>query len=122
MNPKDLRSEGNVLLYIGDRKQAEQALQNLNQQLEDRIERRQAQLRQTNQQLLQEVREHRQTEEQLRLSEKAIAAGGNGIVLADARLEDHPIIFVNPAFEKITGYSAPEIFGKNLRFLLGIGG
>ncbi|EAW37288.1 PAS domain S-box protein [Lyngbya sp. PCC 8106] len=66
-----------------------------------------------------DITERKKTEEQLRLSERAIAASNNGIVLADARLEDHPIIFVNPAFEKITGYSASEIIGENTRFLQG---
>ncbi|ERT08869.1 sensory box protein [Lyngbya aestuarii BL J] len=66
-----------------------------------------------------DITNRKQTEERLRLSEKAIAASSNGIVLADARLEDYPIIFVNPAFEKITGYSASEIVGRNARFLQG---
>ncbi|WP_413161064.1 PAS domain S-box protein [Capilliphycus salinus ALCB114379] len=69
-----------------------------------------------------DITDRKQTEEQLRLSEKAIAASSNGIVLADARLEDHPIIFVNPAFEQITGYSSSEIVGKNTRFLQGSDG
>ncbi len=66
-----------------------------------------------------DITKRKKTEEQLRLSERAIAASSNGIVIADARLEDHPVVFVNPAFEKMTGYSASEVIGKNTRFLQG---
>jgi PAS domain S-box-containing protein len=58
-------------------------------------------------------------EETLRLRERALAATSNGIIITDARLADHPIIYVNPAFEEMTGYSSPEVMGKNCRFLQG---
>ena len=66
-----------------------------------------------------DITERKQTEERLRLLERAIAASSNGIVLSDAQLPDCPVIFVNPAFESITGYSAAETIGKNCRFLQG---
>lgn len=43
----------------------------------------------------------------------------DGIVVTDALLPDHPIIFVNPAFERLTGYSASEVMHRNCRFLQG---
>lgn len=58
-------------------------------------------------------------ETELRLRERAIAASTNGIVITDHRLPDRPMIYVNPAFEKITGYRAAEALGKNCRFLQG---
>jgi PAS domain S-box-containing protein len=58
-------------------------------------------------------------EQTLRLRERALAATSNGIIIADARLPDHPIIYVNPGFEQMTGYSCPEVMGKNCRFLQG---
>ncbi|MFC4667426.1 PAS domain-containing protein [Seohaeicola nanhaiensis] len=39
------------------------------------------------------------------------------MVLTDPRLEDNPIVFVNRAFEKATGYSAAQAIGRNCRFL-----
>ena len=58
-------------------------------------------------------------EETLRLRERALAATSNGIVIADARLANNPVIYVNSAFEQITGYSAAEVIGHNCRFLQG---
>ncbi|MCC5663939.1 PAS domain S-box protein [Nostoc sp. CHAB 5784] len=56
-------------------------------------------------------------EETLRLRERALAATSNGIIIVDARLADHPVIYVNSAFEQITGYSATDVIGQNCRFL-----
>ncbi|MBI3145037.1 MAG: EAL domain-containing protein [Pseudogulbenkiania sp.] len=58
-------------------------------------------------------------EEALRLRERAIESSSNGIVIADLGLPDTPIVYVNPAFERITGYTATEAIGRNDRFLLG---
>ena len=42
-----------------------------------------------------------------------------GVVIADARAPDMPIIYVNPMFEQMTGYTASEALGRNCRFLQG---
>jgi PAS domain S-box-containing protein len=52
-----------------------------------------------------------------RLLGRAVAASSNGIVITDPRVPDNPIIYANPAFEEITGYSADEVLGHNCRFL-----
>jgi two-component system cell cycle response regulator len=41
----------------------------------------------------------------------------DGVVLIDALQADHPVIYSNPAFEALTGYSSAELLGRNLRFL-----
>lgn len=43
----------------------------------------------------------------------------NGVTLADPDQEDMPLIYVNKAFEEITGYTLAESVGKNCRFLQG---
>ena len=42
-----------------------------------------------------------------------------GVVISDARLPDMPIVYVNPMFEEMCGYSAGEVLGRNCRFLQG---
>lgn len=42
-----------------------------------------------------------------------------GVVISDARLPDMPIVYVNPMFEEMSGYSAGEVLGRNCRFLQG---
>ncbi|KIM13397.1 MAG: hypothetical protein KU38_01745 [Sulfurovum sp. FS08-3] len=51
--------------------------------------------------------------------QKLINITKSGVVIADAGLEDNPIIFMNDAFETITGYSKDDVIGKNCRFLQG---
>lgn len=68
---------------------------------------------------LRDVSERKQVEESLQLRERAIAASSNGIVITDATKPDNPMIYVNPSFERITGYSAAEVIGKDCRFLQG---
>ena len=40
-----------------------------------------------------------------------------GVVLVDAQNPEHPVLYVNPGFETLTGYSAADLMGKNLRLL-----
>jgi PAS domain S-box-containing protein len=55
------------------------------------------------------------------LKDRALAAAAEGIVIADARLPDMPLIYVNSGFERLTGYHADSILGRNCRFLQGPG-
>jgi diguanylate cyclase (GGDEF)-like protein/PAS domain S-box-containing protein len=56
---------------------------------------------------------------QLKLLQRCIETSSNGMVVADARAEDMPLVYVNPTFERITGYQAEEVLGRNCRFLQG---
>jgi len=53
------------------------------------------------------------------LHDKAIEATRCGVTIADARRPGLPIIYCNPAFEALTGYSYEESVGHNCRFLQG---
>ncbi len=64
-----------------------------------------------------DITERRSMEESLRLNARAVESSPVGIVIADAQQPDMPLIYVNPTFEAITGYSAAETVGKNCRFL-----
>ena len=41
------------------------------------------------------------------------------MVVTDPRLDDNPIVYVNRAFERLTGYAAEMALGRNCRFLQG---
>jgi PAS domain S-box-containing protein len=64
---------------------------------------------------------HDQTEEQLRLLKTAIAQSNESVVIMTARL-DPPgpqIVYVNPTFTKMTGYSPEEVIGETPHILQG---
>jgi diguanylate cyclase (GGDEF)-like protein/PAS domain S-box-containing protein len=46
-----------------------------------------------------------------------VESAPEGVALCEARGGDWPVVFVNPAMEQLTGYSADQIVGRNLRFL-----
>ena len=52
-----------------------------------------------------------------RLLKAAVDASNSLIVIADARQEDCPLVYVNEQFRRFTGYRADEIIGENCRFL-----
>ncbi|SMF61103.1 PAS domain-containing protein [Allosphingosinicella indica] len=49
----------------------------------------------------------------------AVRATRMPMVITDPAKPDNPIIFCNAAFQSLTGYSRPEIIGRNCRFLQG---
>ena len=51
------------------------------------------------------------------LLEQAMQAAPHGFIITDLQQPDNPIIYVNPAFERITQYSAEEVVGHNCRLL-----
>jgi PAS domain S-box-containing protein len=53
------------------------------------------------------------------LLEAALKATRDGVVVADALAEDMPIVYANPSFEAMTGYTEAELLGRNCRFLQG---
>lgn len=53
------------------------------------------------------------------LSERVLETVSNGVAISDATQPDLPLIYVNPAFETMTGYSAVDVLGRNPRFLHG---
>jgi PAS domain S-box-containing protein len=63
--------------------------------------------------------EARRAEEERRLRDRAIDSSANGIVITDPNLPDHPIVYANPAFLRMTGYAEEEVLGRNCRFLQG---
>lgn len=55
------------------------------------------------------------------LSRKALDATDVAFTVTDPRQADNPLVWVNPAFTRLTGYPAAEVVGRNLRFLQGEG-
>ena len=53
------------------------------------------------------------------LLEAAINSCKCGVTIADARSPEIPLVYVNPAFEEITGYGSKEALGKSFGFLQG---
>lgn len=64
--------------------------------------------------------EVKRAEESLMLRDNAIQEMNQGVVITDPLRPDNPIVYCNPAFEKLTGYSREEVIGVNCRFLQGL--
>ena len=50
---------------------------------------------------------------------KTLNDAREGVAIVDARQPDIPLIYVNKGFEKLTGYTASEVIGKNYHVLFG---
>lgn len=60
----------------------------------------------------------KRAEELLRVHDMALESSMNGILITSSMQLDHPITYVNRAFETMTGYRAEDVLGKNARFLV----
>ena len=50
---------------------------------------------------------------------QAMAQTRMAVCLTDPRRDDNPIVYVNEAFKRLTGYAEPELIGRNCRLLQG---
>ncbi len=55
----------------------------------------------------------------IEILQQAVMDSRDGITISDNRSADNPLVFVNPAFERMTGYSFEEITSVNCRYLQG---
>jgi PAS domain S-box-containing protein len=53
------------------------------------------------------------------LRDRAVVATETSFTITDPRREDDPLIWVNPAFTRLTQYSSAEVVGRNCRLLQG---
>lgn len=77
------------------------------------------QLTRSNALLTKELAARMEVEQALLLRERAIESSANAIIISSAVAPEYPIIYVNPAFERMTGYTAGEAIGRSCRFLRG---
>ena len=100
---QSLTQQRNELKHeIARRKKAEDALQKLNDELEQRVKERTADLARANQ--------------QLRLLEAAIVNTSDTVIITESKprdLANAGIVYVNKAFTKATGYTYKEIVGQS---------
>jgi PAS domain S-box-containing protein len=66
-----------------------------------------------------DVTQRRRAEAALRLRDREVRAVSQGVLITDPKSPGNPIIYANPAFERMTGYTAVEVAGRNCRFLQG---
>ncbi len=48
---------------------------------------------------------------------RSVTAAGLSFTVSDPRQPDNPLVYVNPAFERTTGFQATDVLGRNCRFL-----
>ncbi|NQE34056.1 PAS domain S-box protein [Microcoleus asticus] len=69
-----------------------------------------------------EITDRKARELQLRLLESAVTTTNDAVLITEAEPIDEPgprILYVNPAFTRMTGYTLEEVLGKTPRFLQG---
>jgi PAS domain S-box-containing protein len=124
---KDRSSPTGYLVQVQDnsqRKRAEQELQKAHDLLEQKVKERTEELARTNQNLLQEITDHKRTGEALCESEERYRLLIVKMLNCFALLEiitdksgqpcDYRFLEVNESFERITGLKASEIVGKTV--------
>ncbi|RBP30024.1 PAS domain S-box-containing protein/diguanylate cyclase (GGDEF)-like protein [Marinobacter pelagius] len=66
-----------------------------------------------------DITEKLQSQENQRILKRSLESTDNGVVIVDHRAESLPVVYVNPAFCRMTGYSEAEVIGAPARLLTG---
>jgi PAS domain S-box-containing protein len=70
--------------------------------------------------ILRDVTDERAALEFTELYERALACSHNAVFITKAQAANHPVVYVNDAFQKITGLRLHEILGGSMDTLLGV--
>ncbi len=108
-----------IVQDITERKKAEQAQLQAQSELEHRVQQRTVELKNVNEALREEIAERKEIVTALRDSEAQIRAIVENVVDGIVTIDEKGIIeLFNPTAEKIFGYSAKEVIGKNVSMLM----
>ena len=66
-----------------------------------------------------DITERLQAQENQRILERSLESSDNGVVVVDLRPGNLPVVYINPAFSQMTGYSPSEVLGAPVNFLMG---
>ena len=91
-----------------------QRIQNYNKDLEDQVHASTIELDEANKKLLEDIKEHKRTEIQIRKLSRVVEQSPNIVVMTDTKGN---IEYVNAKFTQTTGYSFEEAVGQNPRIL-----
>ena len=115
---------GQIAIQVGpifSRHWVEQERRRAHSELEEKVRERTETLSRTVTELNAHIETQRRLQQSLQVSRRALDSAANGIVIADALQPHQPIVYCNPAFERLTGYVAGEVLGRNCKFLQGDG-
>lgn len=100
---------------ITERKRAEEALQQYQEQLEELVAERTAKLQHRNRQLRQEIEERKRVAEELRLHQEIVENMAEGVHLLNTN--SGTFIYTNPKLEQMFGYEPGEMVGRHVSII-----
>ena len=104
-----------VLTDITQREKAASEIRRLNEELEERISQRTAELMETNRELRRQIADRERAEHSLRLAAEIMYHVAEGVSLV--RISDGQLVYTNPTFERIFGYGPGELVGRHVTVL-----
>jgi len=69
--------------------------------------------------VIRDISERKERERELYIRQRAIEEAAIPLTLSDPAQDDNPMVYVNQAFQELTGYDAADALGRNCRFLQG---
>lgn len=96
-----------------------QAISSRSRRVQQLVDQRTLELREANDMLIADITARKRAEEGQQLLRRAIEASANAVIITSAAPPHYPIEYVNPAFERMTGYALSEVAGRSCSLLWG---